>query len=104
LGTPTDEVSDAGSSECEVLEGTGEAPVDRHVTDRGPIVVRELCLSKACSRACQLVLKCRGHIGVGGGRDSVPFHAEPKDVVERARSFITNLRRAMISCVGGERH
>lgn len=68
-GTPTDGVSDVGLGEFEVLEGTSEAPVGRHVVDRGPIVLRELCLSKACSRACQLVLECRGHIDVGGGRD-----------------------------------
>jgi hypothetical protein len=33
-----------------------------------------------------------------------PFHAEPKDVVERTRSFITNLRRAMIVLQRAERH
>jgi hypothetical protein len=61
-GTPTDGVSDVGSSECEVLEGTSEALVGRHVVDRWPIVVRELCLNRACSRTCQLTAECRGHI------------------------------------------
>jgi hypothetical protein len=40
-----DDVGDVGPREGQVLEGAGQAPVGRHVGDRGPVVLRELRLS-----------------------------------------------------------
>jgi hypothetical protein len=40
-----DGVGDVGPGEGELLEHAGQAPVGRHVGDRGPVVLRELRLS-----------------------------------------------------------
>jgi hypothetical protein len=42
---PLDDISIVGPRESHILDSTGEAPVSRRVGDRGPIVLRELCLS-----------------------------------------------------------
>jgi hypothetical protein len=40
-----DDVGDVRPREGEVLERVGQASVRRRVGDRGPVVLRELCLS-----------------------------------------------------------
>jgi hypothetical protein len=39
------DVGDVGPGEGQILEGTSQAPVGHRVGDRGPVILREHCLS-----------------------------------------------------------
>jgi hypothetical protein len=94
-----DDVGDVGPGEGEVLERAGEAPVGRHVADRGPVILKELRLSvDGCGAGLAV-----GHVGLLQDADGVPslveeetlrptLDGDAKELVEGPRSFIVNSR------------
>jgi hypothetical protein len=92
-------LGNVGHGEGQVLEHAGQAPVGRRVGDRGPVVLRELCLSidrRGAGLAvghASLLQDVHGVLALVEEETLRPaLDGDAKEVVKGPRSFIANSR------------